>query len=249
MLWILIRHELRGMLRTWRAPVIAGVVLFLALIGPVTTKLMPQIISLAGGGLEILGGDPTWVDANAQWASDLSQVIPLLTVMVAAHSIAQPLSSGSAALLLARPVPRSALLLAPAVANAIVTGAAVMIGAFGNTVMTMILFGEGQTVQPIAMALRWLVLMAVLIAAAALGAALRGSMAGAAGVGLGVYFTLALLSAVPGVRDHSPAGLFSLEGGETWVWAGLTAMPLIALIGLAAVRAFERLPLASSPHS
>ncbi|WP_182353754.1 ABC transporter permease [Flaviflexus huanghaiensis] len=246
---ILIRHELRGMLRTWRAPVLAGVVIFLALIGPVITKLMPQIISLVGGGLEILGGDPTSVNAYAQWASDLSQVIPLLTVMVAAYSIAQPLSSGSAALLLARPVPRSALLLAPAVANALITAVAVIIGALGNSVMTAILFGEGELGTPMAMALRWLVLMAVLIAAAALGAALRGSMAGAAGVGLGVYFALALLSAVPGVRDYSPAGLFSLEGGETWGWAALTAVPLIALMGVAATRAFDRLPLASSPHS
>lgn len=249
MFWMLIRHEIRGMLRTWRAPVIAGVVIVLALIGPVTTKLMPEIISLAGGGLEILGGDPTWVDAHAQWASDLSRVIPLLTVLVAANSIGHPLSSGSAALLLARPVPRSALLLAPAAAHAVVTAVSVMIGALGNGVMTAILFGEGGLGTPIAMALRWLVLMAVLIAATALGGAMKGSMAGAAGIGLGVYVTLALLSAVPVLRDRSPAGLLSLEGGDGWGWATLTAVVLIALLGAGAARAFERLPLASSPHS
>lgn len=247
--WILSRHEMRGMVRTWRAPVIAGVIVFLALIGPVITRLMPQIISLAGGGLDLVGGDTTWMDAQGQWASDLSQVIPLLTVMVAAHSIAHPLASGSAALLLARPVSRSAVLLAPAVANAVVVTASVLLGAVGSGVMTRILFGEGSLGPPVEMAARWLVLMAVLISATSLGAAATGTMAGAAGAGLGLYFALALLSAVPGARDFSPAGLFSLDGGDTWAWASLTGLVLAAMMIAGAARAVTRLPLASSPRS
>ncbi|MBM9433814.1 ABC transporter permease [Flaviflexus equikiangi] len=245
--WILTRHELRGLTRTWRAGVVAGVVLALALIGPITTKFMPEILSMAGG-FEIISGEPTWQDAGVQWASDLSQIIPLLAIMVSAVSLAQPLTSGSAALLLARPVPRSSLLFAGATANAIVIAGAVLAGALANSAMTIVLFGDGG-IEPVEMALRWLVLMSVLLVAVAFGAARLGSTMGAAGTGLGTYFGLALLSALPPLRDYSPAGLFALEGGITWWWAASTSIVLVALGCAASARAFEKLPLTSSPHS
>ena len=242
---ILTRHELRGMMRTWRAPVLLGVVVILALIGPVTTRLMPDILSLVGG-FELVTGEPLAEDAAAQWAADLAQVIPILAILVAAVSVAQPLSTGSAALLLARPVPRSSLLFAGLTANALIIAASVLVGALANSVMTALLFGEGG-LEPVAMAFRWLALMAVLLASVAFGAARWGSAMGAVGTGLGVYVTLALLSAVPPLRMYSPAGLFSLD--EVHPIAVLSGLALAAGGCAAAARAISVLPLASSPTS
>ena len=244
----LLRYELRGMRRTWRGPVILAVTLFLALSGPVLTLFMPDILASVGG-LELVGPDPTWRDAAAQWSSDLSQVIALLVLLVLAHSVAHPITSGTAGLLLARPVQRPAVLIAPAAAAMITAAVAVLLGALASGLMTALIFDGAPLSIPLGLTLRWIVLMTVLGAAAVFGAGLNGGMGGAAGFGVGLYLLLALISTVPRAADYSPAGLFDLAGGEAWVWAALTGIFLSGILIIVGARRFSTLSLSSSPRS
>lgn len=243
---VLLRHEIRGMVRTWRAPVIVAVALVLAVSGPILTKFLPDIITSVGG-LQIIEPDPTWSDAGLQWSKDLTQIVTPLVILVLAHSVCQPLSSGTAALVLARPVSRCPILVAPTVAVIIVTAAVGLLGALGSGLVTALMFDDAPMSIPIGVTLRWLVLVIVLAAAAVFGAGLTGTMAGSTGFGLGLYFLLAVLTAVS--VDYSPAGLFLLEGGAAWWRATATGLVLAPLLLVAGFGRFSRLPIASSPRT
>lgn len=245
---ILLRHELRGMKRTWRGPVILAVTLCLALSGPALTLFMPDILASVGG-LELVGPDPTWRDAAAQWSSDLSQVLAILALLVLAHSVAHPITSGTAGLLLARPIKRPAVLIAPAAAALLTAAVAVLLGALASGLMTALIFDGAPLSFPLGMTLRWIVLMTVLGAATVFGAGVTGGMGGAAGFSVGLYLLLALISTVPLAADYSPAGLFDLAGGENWVWAALTGVLLGGALIITGARRFSSLSLSSSPRS
>lgn len=245
---ILLRHELRGMRRTWRGPVIIAVTLFLALSGPVLTLFMPDILASVGG-LELVGPDPTWRDAAVQWSNDLSQVLAILVLLVLAHSVAHPITSGTAGLILARPVKRPAVLIAPAAAAMSTTAVAALLGALASGLMTALIFDGAPLSIPLGMTLRWIVLMAVLGAAAVFGAGLTGGMGGAAGFSIGLYLVLALISTIPRAADYSPAGLFDLTGGESWGWAAFTGVLLGGILIIVGARRFSTMSLSSSPRS
>lgn len=242
----LIRHELTGMVRTWRGPVILTVFIFSALSGPALTKFLPEIISSVAG-LEVEVGTATGADAEAQWAKDLSQVITFLLILTASYSLAHPLSSGNAGLMLARPIRRRTVLAAPAIAHVIVVVVAVGIGALVNGIVTSLLFDSGFT-APWGTTLKWLVLIGVLFSATFVGAATTGSTAGAASIGYGLYFLLALLSTIPSLSDYSPAGLLHLAGSESWHWSALTGAALSLVLIAIGNQLFATRPLSASPQ-
>ena len=95
----------------------------------------------------------------------------------------------------------------------------------------------------------WVVLAAVLVAASLLASAAIDAVAGAAGVGIGVYFLLALLSIVPHFSDYTPAGLIRVttevatgtqQLDATLWWPVGTGMLLTMGLIAAAVLVFRR---------
>ena len=95
----------------------------------------------------------------------------------------------------------------------------------------------------------WVVLAAVFVAASLLASAAIDAVAGAAGVGIGVYFLLALLSIVPQFSDYTPAGLIRVttevatgtqQLDATLWWPVGTGMLLTMGLIAAAVLVFRR---------
>lgn len=196
--------------RTWRLWVLPTVLVFLAASGPVIVRFTKEILAAALGAEEaaaIPWPDPTASDASAQWASDLTQLAVFIVVVMAAGAINAEVRSGVAAMLLVKPVSRASYVLTHAAALLGFIALAGLLGALVSWVATSLTFGAVDVGPTLGATAAWVVLAAVLVAASLLASATIEAVAGAAGVGIGVYFLLALLSIVPQLSDYTPAGL------------------------------------------
>ncbi len=104
----------REIARTWRLWVLPTVIVFLAATGPVIVRFTREILAAALGAEEaaaIPWPDPTASDASAQWASDFTQLVVFVVVVMAAGAINAEVRSGVAAILLVKPVSRTTYVL------------------------------------------------------------------------------------------------------------------------------------------
>lgn len=232
------------LLRTWRLPVVGGVVLFFAITGPVLALLTPEILrsmQASQPGVIIQVPDPTWRDAYAQWIKNLSQIVAFVTIISAAGSVAGEVASGTAQLVLTKPVSRSGFVVAKGVAFFGLVAGVVLIGAALTQAMTLAVYGVAPSAPLWGPTLVWLVFAALLIAVAVLLSTVAPTLA-AAGIGVGVLFVLSLAGMWgPAVR-FTPAGLTVapsqlLAGqGVDLLWPLLTTVvAAVFLLALAAV--------------
>jgi len=235
--------EIAELSRTWRLPVIGGVVIFFALSGPVLALLTPEILrsmQASQPGVIIQVPDPTWRDAYAQWIKNLSQIVAFVTIISAAGAVAGEVASGTAVLVLTKPVSRGAFVVAKAMAYFGLVTATVVVGAALTQGVTFAVFGVAPPAPLWVPTMVWLVFAALLVAVAVLLSSIVSTLA-AAGIGVGVLFVLSLAAMWgPAVR-FTPAGLTvapaQLLAGESVgvLWPVVaTVVSAAALVGIAA---------------
>lgn len=137
-------------------------------------------------------------------ASDLTQIVVLVVVVLAAGTINSDVRSGVAALILVKPATRAGYVLSHALVLIAFVALAAHLGAVVSWLVTTAVFGPAPLGPVLGATAVWVVLAAVLISAALLASA---AFDGAAGIGIGVFFLLALLGVVPQLADYTPAGL------------------------------------------
>ncbi|HEU5222307.1 MAG TPA: hypothetical protein VFU07_01325 [Candidatus Lumbricidophila sp.] len=237
--------------RTWRLWALPAVMVTLGASGPVLARYMNDILHgvLGAGAAALALPDPTWVDAYAQWSKNLSQLVVFMVVVTAAGTINAEVRSGVAALLLVKPASRTAYVTTHAGMLAAHTAVSAFLGAFVSWLVTTSFFADAPTAPLFAATAAWLVFALALIGASLLASATIDTVAGAAGIGIGVYFVLALLGIAPWLASYTPAGLISLVGAlgagqhvtAAAVWWPLgTGLALAAALLVAAVLAFRR---------
>lgn len=248
----LLRLRAREITRTWRLWVLPTVLVFLAASGPVIVRFTKEILAAALGAEEaaaIPWPDPTASDASAQWASDLTQLVVFVVIVMAAGAINAEVRSGVAAILLVKPVSRTTYVLTHAAALLGFIALAGLLGALVSWVSTSLTFGAVNLAPTLGATAVWLVLAAVLVAASLLASATIDAVAGAAGIGIGVYFLLALFSIVPQLSDYTPAGLMRVttevatgtqQLDATLWWPLASGLLLAGALVAAAVLAFRR---------
>ena len=239
----------REIARTWRLWVLPTVLVLLAATGPVIVRFTREILAAALGAEEaaaIPWPDPTATDASAQWASDLTQLVVFIIVVMAAGAINAEVRSGVAAILLVKPVSRTTYVLTHALALVCFIALAGLLGAFVSWCATSLTFGIVDPAPILGATAVWVVLAAVLVAASLLASAAIDAVAG---VGIGVYFLLALLSIVPQLSDYTPAGLIRVttevatgtqQLDATLWWPIATGLLLAVALLAAAVLVFRR---------
>jgi len=242
--------ELREILRTWRIWVLPGIVLFFAISDPPLAKITPQLLgSLMTDqqpGVVIQLPDPTYVDAYLQWTKNLSQMVLFAVIIMFGGIVSAETKSGTAALVLTKPLSRSAFVLAKFVSQAALVAVPVIVGALATWGITYAVFGEAP-IGPLAEATgAWLVFGLMFVALMELLSAALDSQAGAAGLGFGAYILLSLATLWAPTLDYSPAGLVgapsNLVLGETASlgWPIVTAVAVMAVCVGAAVLVFRR---------
>ncbi len=248
---VFLGKEFREIFRTWRIWVLPGIVLFLAISGPILAKLTPELISSMSqsgdlGGAIITVPDPTWRDAYLQWTKNISQIVTWALVIILGGMVSAERRSGTAILVLTKPISRPAFVLAKFVSNAVFLTVTSVIGAVVTWGMTYLIFAEAP-VRVLAEATGvWLASALFITGVMTLISALVGSQSGAAGLGFGVLVLLSIVTLWGPAVEYSPAGLLIapnavlLGTGMSIAWPLATsALATVALVG-GAVLAFGR---------
>jgi ABC-2 type transport system permease protein len=244
-----LRKELRETLHTWRLWVLPGLLVFLGVTAPVITALTPKIIELAAKsspGTTVTVAQPTAREAYLQFIGNLGQLALLAIIITVSGAISAEVRSGTAALVLTKPISRAAFVIgkaATAFALILVSTAVGTVVCIGVTAAIFGLGPAGHFVLAVAIWLGYALLFVGIMVA--LSARLRSQMAAAA-CGVGVFAALAALNALPTVRDYQPGGINGAmtdllrHGTATWAWPLLTSLVLAAIALATAVTRFNR---------
>lgn len=239
---IFAKKEAREILRTWRIWVLPGIVLLFALSGPLLARFTPELVqSLAGSqlhGLKIPA--PTYADSYAQWVKNLTQIVLIAVIIVYGGIVSGEVRSGTAALVLTKPLSRVTFVYAKAAVHSVFLALLVAAGALLTWLLTRVIFGAAPAAPLWSATGAFLVLGALFICVMAAASVLIGSAAGAAGAGLAAFAILSIAAIWKPLGTYSPAGLpalpGSLAGGHdaSALWPLLTSVVLgVALVALA----------------
>ena len=240
--------ELREIRRTWRAWVIPGLVALFAVTGPPIARWTRELLSSMVGdqASAIPLPDPTYVAAYQQWTKNLGQIVLFAVIVTLGGSVSGERRSGTATLVLTKPVSRAAFVLAKIAANTVFVAASVIGGALLTWVVTRLLFSEAP-VGPLAGATAaWLLVGGLFVSLLVLASAALDSAAGASGLGFAAYLVLAIAGAWGPLARWTPAGLLSapdrIAGGTdaALLWPILTGFVLVGVLAVAAVAVFRR---------
>jgi ABC-2 type transport system permease protein len=238
------RKETQEILRTWRLWVLPGILMFFALTGPPLARYTPEIVKAFAGdqlnGMTIPA--PTYLDGYGQWAQNLTQIALFALIIIYGGIVSAESRSGTAVLVLTKPVSRSAFVVVKAVVNSAFVAVLLIVGTLITWGLTAAMFGSAPPSALWSSALVWLVLAVQFIAVMTLLSVVIASAAGAAGAGLGVFMLASIASIWKPLGSYSPAGLASqatslAAGTESApLWPVLTSLMLsVGLVALAAV--------------
>ncbi len=240
--------ELWEIVKTWRIWIFPGIVLFFAVTGPVIARFTPQLLQAVGPdtGLVIQVPEPTFVDAYLQWVKNLVQIVTFAMIIIFAGAVSGERRSGTAVLVLTKPLSRTAFIVAKYVSQGALLVGTVGVGSAITWALTGIVFGQAPVGPLFHAAGIWLVWGLMILGIIIFLSALVGSQAGAAGLGLGAFVVLSIASIwAPAVR-YSPAGLLGaptdilLGRAGPLLWPVVTALLLAGLAVVAAVAVFSR---------
>ncbi len=243
--------EATEVVRTWRIWVLPGVLLFFAISGPILAELTPQLVKSLGGGQQgivITMPEPTYLDAYAQWVKNLGQIGIFLLIGVSAGVVAGERSSGTAALVLTKPVSRGGFVVAKYLMSAALLVVATVVGTLVTWGVTGAVFGTAPPGLLFSATGVWLAFALVLLAAMMLLSSALSTLA-AVGAGVGMFAVLGILNLWgPAVR-YTPAGLIGApsqvlaDTSPALAWPLASAVVAVPVLVAAAVWVFRRVEL------
>lgn len=243
-----LKKELLETRRTWRLWVLPGImVIVLGLGAPALTAVTPALLRAteqAQPGVVIRLPEPTSLESYVQFTGDLDQLALLAIIIAGAAAVASERRSGTIVLMLTKPLSRTGFIVAKAASQLTLLVVATALGTLVCILVTTAIFDSQHIAALLASVALWLALAAMFtLLMLLLSAAMKGQ-APAAGVGIGVYVSLFVLTGFPVIRDHSPAGILAasdalLRGRDVaLLWPVVTTLLLAAAFLYAAVRVF-----------
>lgn len=240
--------DLLETVRTWRLPVVGGTVLVFALSGPVMALFTPQLLEsmqASQPGVVIKVPDPVYRDAYLQWLKNLSQIVAFVGIIAAAGSVSTEVTSGTANLVLTKPVSRSSFVIAKWFSFVMLLVATVVAGTALTQAITLALFGRAPAAGLWPPTAVWLLYAVLLVTVSTLMSTRLPTLA-AAGVSIGVFFALSLGGLWGPLVRYTPVGLGSAPGGlatgghPDLAWPIATGFVAIAALLALACWLFER---------
>ncbi len=220
--------ELMEQRRTRKFLVAMVVLVLFGMTSPLMAKMTPQIMTLVPGGeaYSALIPEPTIQDAVAQYLKNTTQFGILLALVFSMGAMAVEKDKGTAAMVLAKPMPRSSFLLAKFAALSLTFVIAVLVAGLCCYYYTYFLFGELDLVN-------WLILngltilyILVFVAITLFFSTLTRTQYAAIGLSFGVMILLGILGGLPEFGANFPDALISnaallMRGGTVSNWTGL----------------------------
>ena len=245
----LLAKEIRELWRTWKAIIFLAVFLITGMISPLLAKYTPELLKAipnVPAGLADFIPTPTLADAVLQYIKNTGQFGILLVLILTMGVMVQEKERGTAAMLLTKPVRRSAVILAKWLAGMGLIVAGLIVDALGCLAYTAVLFAPLPFGAFWTMNLLLAVYFGVYLSLALLASTLARTQAVAAGGAFGGLVILLILGSIPGIGDYAPAMLSNwggslVTGGTVSAWPALgIALGLIVLMMLFACLRFER---------
>jgi ABC-2 type transport system permease protein len=214
LLWAALRKEMLEQWRSYRALVVAAVLLGFGLISPLTAKFTPELLRLLPQGDQIaaLIPPPTLLDAVGQYLKNMNQFTVILALLLTMGAVSQEKERGTAAMMLSKPLPRWLFLAAKFAALGLTFAASLALAGAGAYYYTGLLFGPLDLAAWAGVNALLLVYALVYVAVTLLCSVLARSQAAAGGLAFGLLILLTLLGALPQIGQYFP--------GELVVWAG-----------------------------
>ncbi|WP_223692368.1 ABC transporter permease [Leifsonia poae] len=243
------RKEAFEIVRTWRLFVLPAILLLFAVTGPLLARYTPQLLAaVAGDQFSALHvPEPTAFAAYGQWIKNLSQIGLFAIIIIYGGLVSAERRSGTAILVLTKPVSRSAFVVVKAIVHAVYVAVLLVVATLITWGLTAATFGDAPAGPLWSSALLWLVLAVLYVSLMTLFSVLIPSAAGAAGAGLGVFVLLSIGGIWTSVADYSPAGLLgratSLAAGsatDSPLWPVLITLALSVLVVALAAALFRR---------
>jgi len=205
------RKEMVQLWRTKRFLVVMAVFILFGLTSPLLAYFTPQMLGMIEGAemFSDLIPTPTAADAMAQYVKNLSQFGFILAVALGMTAVAAEKESGTAALIMSKPMPRWAFVTSKFAAQALVYAAGFMIACLGAIFYTWLLFGVAAVGEFVTASLLMLLWLLVFVAAALLGSVIGGTTAAAAGYGFGLSILWLLTGVIPNYGQLFPGGLIT----------------------------------------
>ncbi|MDJ0335528.1 ABC transporter permease subunit [Salinibacterium sp. G-O1] len=241
--------EAREIVYTWRIWVLPAIMLFFAISGPVVARFTPEIIGAVGGaGLDqLVLPSPTYLDAYSGWIKNLSQITLFAIIIIYGGIVSSELRSGTALLVLTKPVSRTAFVAVKAVVNCVFVSMLLGAGTLVTWAITAAIFGPAPPGPLWSSAAIWLVLAILFIAIMTFLSVVIGSAAGASGGGIGAFVLLSVAAIWTPLSDYSPAGLAvhaaALAAGASTpslVWPVVTSLTVSLILVAGAAALFRR---------
>ncbi|HOG46699.1 MAG TPA: ABC transporter permease subunit [Anaerolineae bacterium] len=211
-MFVLLRKELLEQWRTRRLLVLSVVFLFFGLLGPITAKLTPELIKLASAsapGLVFNLPPPAMPDAIAQYIKNLSQMLPLVVLLVTMGSVVGEKERGTLPMVLAKPVGRGAVLAAKYAGLVVTLLVALLLGAVATYYYTQVLFGGLGLGAFAATNLVAALYLLVVLSLAFLASTLARSTVGAGALAFGFWVLLLVAGSLPRIGPHTPTALLN----------------------------------------
>ena len=207
----LLRKEIKEQFRTNKIIIFAVVFLFFGLSSPVMTKYLPEILNSLSetGGLVIEMPEPASSDALVSYASNISQFGVLMAVLLAMGAIAKEIESGTAALLLSKPVSRLSFIIAKLVAQGLNILLGLLLGGLACWGYTLIFFGNAGALGFLQQMLLMLLFLLFCLSVTLYFSSLLKNQIAAGGLAIAVIIVISILSGLPKVVHFLPGGLIS----------------------------------------
>ena len=207
---VLLRKELREQFKTSKVVIVAAVFLFFGLSSPLLTKYTPELIKAVGtGGITIEMPPPTSSDSLVSYSSNMAQFGVLIAVLVAMGAIAKEIETGTAAMVLSKPVGRLAFITAKLNAEFFTFLLALLLGGLACWGYTLMLFGDANTLgflyQNLLLGLFFVLCLSVTL----FFSSLMKSQLAAGGLSLALIIFLAAISGLPLVGRYLPGQLIN----------------------------------------
>ncbi|MBE0416226.1 MAG: ABC transporter permease subunit [Coriobacteriia bacterium] len=224
---VFLGKEVTEVLRTWRLYVVPGILIFFGLMSPVIAEITPGLVSsmVSSGeqGIFIEIPPATTVDAYLQFNKNAMQIALIAVIIATAGAIAGERRSGTAQIVLSKPVSRRAMVAAKALSNWVLVLVSVSIGAALCAGVTVLMFDTKLLAEFVAMVSVWYLLSVLMVSVTLFLSVVLRSQAGAAGAGIAVYFSMSVAALWGVARDYTPVGL--LGAGDRII----TGMPDVSV--------------------
>jgi len=213
-LFAAIRKEILQQWRTKRFLVILAVFLLFGLGSPLMSKMVPELVKAEPGGEELvkLLPPPSAADGVGSYIEFIGTFGYILVILLGMNAIAGEKETGTAGLILSKPMPRWVFILSKFIAQSLVYISAILVGTLAVYYCTFVLFGAVDALMLIKINLLLLAWLLTFAGVALLASVLGRTVAIAAGAGLGLAVLIGFTRNIPHFGKWTPNGLMAWAG-------------------------------------